>query len=1364
MKKITILLLLCFSLQVSAQQFNQDAPWMKEIYQTRGENYQPSFEEMQQAFNTYWEDKDPTVKASGFKPFKRWEYHWQNFVNHEGKLPSAQEVWQAWENKNAFVQSFNNQTALADNSDWQPVGPVTHTNTGSWSSGQGRVNAIAVDPNDANTWYIGAPAGGIWKSTDAGATWSPLSDELPQIGVSGIAIDYNDSNTIYIATGDDDAGDTFSVGVMKSTDGGNTWNQTGLNPSNSPSSMNDIYVHPTNSNIVWVSTNNGIWKSTDAGANWNQTLAGNMRDMKLKPGDPNTIYAASSNTFYKSTNGGDSFTPSTSGLPGGSGRLVIDVTPANADYVYVLAVNGGFNYQGVYRSTNSGDSFTAQNTSGPMGGCSQGWYDLAFGASTTDAEQVYLGCLNVWQSTDGGVNFTEINSWSNPSGPRYTHADIHMIRSFNGRIFVGSDGGIYSSNDNGATFQDHTAGIQISQFYKVAVAPNNANKMVGGLQDNGGHAYNNGNGNWQVYYGADGMDTAIDPNNTDVYYGFIQFGGGPYISTSAGASLDGALTAPESGNWVTPMVINSDSQLYGGYNSLYRLDGGTWTQLYNFGTLIDYLEIDPSNIDNMYAVINNTLHKSTDRGVNFSSVSSFPQNITSVEVNNDDSNIVYVTTSAAVYKSTDGGNSFSDITNNLPTNQSYFVVVHQQGHTFNPIYIGTSLGVYRLDDSSANWEPFFVNLPNVPVRDLEITVSDEIITAATYGRGIWQSPIDVSGGLPANDVKLESIDNPGSNAIACGDIVPEITVRNFGLNTINSIDVTYVVDGGAPNNFTWNGTLASQATTVITLPMLSLGSGQHTLDVTTTITGDAFPNNNDLTKEFYINSQGVVLVENQFETPADDLIALNEGGGTPLWERGVPTGALLNTASSGTQVYGTNLDGNHPDATKSYLVSECFDLTSVGNPVLKFDMAFDLELNWDITYVEYTLDEGQTWNILGTINSLPLWYNSDRVNGDGGANDCQNCPGSQWTGTDATMKEYGYDFTANAALGETDLTGESNVIFRIVFHSDASVNQEGVIIDDFIIDGQFVDDDDDDNDGILDVDDNCPLVYNPGQEDTDGDGIGDACEDEDNDGIIDTDDNCPTTPNPGQEDVDGDGIGDACDNCPNVANPGQEDIDNDGVGDVCDDDDNDGIINIDDNCPTDSNPDQADNDNDGIGDVCDDDDDNDGILDVDDNCPLDANPDQADNDNDGIGDVCDPFDDNDSDSDGVLDVNDNCPNTPNADQSDIDQDGIGDVCDPLNDILVTISDALTPNGDGYNDVWYIDNIEFYPNAEIQVYNRWGNKVFSTTGYANDWQGESTEGGSGTLPAGSYYYVVSLNNPSFGAYGLQTFTGWLYLQH
>lgn len=232
-------------------------------------------------------------------------------------------------------------------------------------------------------------------------------------------------------------------------------------------------------------------------------------------------------------------------------------------------------------------------------------------------------------------------------------------------------------------------------------------------------------------------------------------------------------------------------------------------------------------------------------------------------------------------------------------------------------------------------------------------------------------------------------------------------------------------------------------------------------------------------------------------------------------------------------------------------------------------------------------------------------------------------------------------------------------------------------------------------------------------------------------------------------DSDGDTVPDAVDNCPSIANADQSDIDNDNIGDVCDDDiDGDGILNVDDNCPMTTNSDQSDIDNDGIGDVCDPDTDGDGILNVDDNCPLLANIDQEDNDNDGIGDLCDPDDDN----DGVLDTVDNCPTMANSDQSDVDSDGLGDVCDPE----LTVNDIVSPNNDGINDTWTIININLFPDTTVKVFNRWGNEVFSSRNYNNDWAGTNGNSG-GLLPSGSYYYQIDESGE-----GNKIITGWLYL--
>ena len=222
-------------------------------------NENTTLQEIKELANTYFIDRDKG-RGSGYKQYKRWEYDTERMVNADGKLRNFSKL--NWE----VITSINSENSPLERSTgtWSPLGPLSYTNGNSgYNGGLGRVNVIAFHPTDANIIYVGVPAGGLWKTTDGGSTWTPMSDSLASLGVSGIAVDHNNPNTVYILTGDGDGGDTQSIGVMKSTDGGSTWSATGL--SWDVTNFNRGYklmMHPTNSSIMFAVTTVGILKTT----------------------------------------------------------------------------------------------------------------------------------------------------------------------------------------------------------------------------------------------------------------------------------------------------------------------------------------------------------------------------------------------------------------------------------------------------------------------------------------------------------------------------------------------------------------------------------------------------------------------------------------------------------------------------------------------------------------------------------------------------------------------------------------------------------------------------------------------------------------------------------------------------------------------------------------------------------------------------------------------------------------------------------------------------------------------------------------------------------------------------------------------
>jgi hypothetical protein len=1041
MKQTLSLIFLLFSLSIVAQKVQTYAPWANDALSKN--NNSPTMDQVSNAADLYFSTIDKEKKGSGIKPFERWRYHWSFFLDENGRVQPKENLLKSWEEKNSKYSRSN------DASNWISMGPYSHENTASWSAGQGRVNAIAVDPNDSNTLYIGAPAGGIWKSIDAGVNWTPLTDYLPQIGVSGIAVDHTNSDIIYIATGDDDASDSSAVGVWKSTDGGATWNVTGSLTGN-PNSMNEIIIHPNDPNTILVATSTGLHKSIDGGTTWVRKLVNNVRGLRMKPNDPTTWYAITSSSFYRSTDSGETFQFISIPELSGSGRIEFDVTPANPEVVYIVKANSGsWSFGGIYKSTDGGTNFTKTLENSDIFTSSQAWFDLALSVSDTDENRLHVGVLNIWSSTDGGDNFSQLNSWSAPGSDPYTHADIHFLRYFNGRFFAGTDGGVYVSDNNGSKFNDLTENLAIGQFYKISVSVQNPSNIAGGLQDNGGYALSDDQ--WKNYFGADGMDCAVNPLDPLNYFGFTQNGGGLYETKDGGRTRTGGISSPETGNWVTPLVSNAQGEIYAGYGQLYRLQNNSfWSQVSNhsFNGRIDLLRIDPNNSDNIYATRDQLLYLSTDRGVTFRTLNPGIGNINALEISSTDSQVVWIVSNAGVYKIPDitatslayesVGTGFS-----VPS-ESKLSLKHHARSGNNTLYLGTALGVYTISDDTTDWERFDTNLPNVAVRDLEINEEDAKLIAATYGRGVFAT--DILRQLPPADVRVLAIQNPAG--FTCETtFTPQVVIKNQGTGLLTSATVNYSFDGGANQVYNWNGTLNSEETFTVTLPPATVGIGNHVLNVEVTTSNDAYAVNNTLSTSFKVNNSSTdPTITNSFENTGDELLTENSNATPAVWEIAIPSKTLLNAAGSGSRAYLTSAVGNYPTNRVSYLYTDCYDLTQVSTPVLSFKMAFDIEQDWDYLQMQYSTDGALTWQTLGSASD-PNWYNSGST--------ANGIPGAQWTGegednnplggTNATVHDYTYDLSA--------FSGESNIVFRFRFRSDQSVTEEGVMIDDFVITG-----------------------------------------------------------------------------------------------------------------------------------------------------------------------------------------------------------------------------------------------------------------------------------------------------------------------
>lgn len=778
-------LLLCFSLvffaaSTSAQEYLQMIDAGTYSVQEIIDNAEAHFADM---------DKG---RGTGYKQFKRWEYMANRLQNENGYLTPISERIAELESFNLYLNETAQERApLNDN--WQELGPTDWNQTSGWNPGVGRVTGLDIDQSDSDHMLIGANTGGVWRTTDGGANWTPISDYFSHLYVYSVAIDPVSSSTYYFGSS--------SGLVFKSTDSGATWNQLA---DLSGAAVNRILIHPTNPNIIFTCHSTaGIWRTSDGGTNWTQVVTGGGYDVEFKPGDTQTVYAGG-NGVFRSTDGGASFTQIT-GF--NSGAKMIGVSADDPTVVYVLDADNN-EFGELYRSDDSGVTYTGlghtnrnyfgYDTAG-FGSGGQAPRDMGIAINPSDVDEVHIAGVLMWRSLDGGANFQNVSDWqpglAASQNKGYHHPDVDDLYWNGTTLYVLSDGGIYKADTPAVTsstmFDDLTAGLGIRQFYKIGISQTADVVVTGGSQDNGTSVYSQAQG-WRDWLGADGMEGYVDKTTTNTMLGTSQFGQ-LYRSTNGGNSFNSLNEpGPGQGNWVTPMEQDpvAVNTVYLGYNSVYKStnNGSSWTATsQNFGGFLDEMKVAPSNNQVIYASRAGIMYKTTDGGAtNWSTVTNPGGQINNFAIHpTDPDKVAAATTSAGkVYITEDGGATWQAKTLNLPNFSSLAIVWDDNGA--NGLYLGMDYGIFYIDDTLANWQPYNTNLPNVIINELEINQVDGNIYAGSYGRGLWASPkfdpvLAVQSFLGENAVAL--FPNPANDkvTIALTEAV-EADIRVFDLS------------------------------------------------------------------------------------------------------------------------------------------------------------------------------------------------------------------------------------------------------------------------------------------------------------------------------------------------------------------------------------------------------------------------------------------------------------------------------------------------------------------------------------------------------------------------------------------------------
>jgi photosystem II stability/assembly factor-like uncharacterized protein len=699
-----------------------------------------SFKDAMTAFDQ-WASVPANLDQKGWKAYGRFMEFNRSRLNPDGN-PADPAVFLSEAVK---VQSDKAmQAKLKTGMGWSPVGPDQRPPSveNNSSHGMGRINCIAFHPTDPQIYWIGVAQGGVWKTTNGGESYLPLTDDLPILRVSDIAVNPKNPDNMFIAvcdyayigvalnTDSRKRHTHYGLGVYRTDDGGVTWAPTGLTFKQEDldgSLIRRVLFHPTDPGTLIAAGVSGIFKSVDDGANWSKVNSDVIWDIEQDFNNGMVIYATTgtirsfgggSAKLLKSTDFGQTWVVKNTNWPTdlSIGRTEIGLTPQNSDYIYIVAANPSGSFYGFYRSTDGGETWTARNTMAANGrnllDASQGWYDLAILVDPRDKERIYLGGLNMNASSDGGVNWEAVSFWVFSDDNFTLHADHHQYKynQVDNKYYACHDGGVARTDTIipgkrtdgkwATTWQERSNGMIITSFYRIGLCEMFPGYVIGGAQDNS--SFYNRNGSWINFIGGDGMDCMINPDNPDIVYGSSQYGS---LSRSDNGGANWRSIRPsvgsEKGEWTTPMIqdMNNPDIIFTGYGNVYRSvnKGTSYSKISNFPTVSGYNAPAEITALAMYPANNKTLYAASR--VRFD----YP-------------------TKTKLWATQDGGIRWTNIADGIP-DSLYITSLAVNGNDSLDLWVsygGLVEGqhVYRTRDGGANWINMSLNLPNIPVNSV----------------------------------------------------------------------------------------------------------------------------------------------------------------------------------------------------------------------------------------------------------------------------------------------------------------------------------------------------------------------------------------------------------------------------------------------------------------------------------------------------------------------------------------------------------------------------------------------------------------------------------------------------------------------